>query len=1092
MRRSRSLSQFTLALVLAIPVIPIVILRAEAIAIKPLATENGVAQTVDGRKVEADRLLNLGLGQHQTGQYEAALHSWEQALLIYRSISDRNGEAQALANLGIVSQSLLQYDKATAYYQQALSNFQQVKDRDGEARAVAGLGIAYSSLSEYDKAITYYQQALPILQQVKNRNVEARVLNNIGFAHQSLLQYDKAITYYQQALPLLQQVKDRYGEAKALNNLGISYDSLSEYDKAITYYEQSLSLFQQVKDQKGAAGALIGLGNAYRSLSEYDKAIIYYEQSLSLFQQVKDQKGEAGALIGLGNAYFSLSDYEKAIAYYQQSLPLSKEVKDRNGEANALNGIGAAYRSLSDYEKAIAYYQQSLPLSKEVKDRNGEANALNNIGIVYSALSQYEKAIIYHQQALPLFQKVKDRHGEANALKNLGAAYRSLLQHDKAITYYQQALTIYQQVKDREGEARVLNALGNTYYSLSQHRKAITYYQQALTIYQQIKDRNGEAGTLTNLGNVYSSPSEYEKALAYYQQALPIFQQVKNRDGEGTLLSNLGDLLQQQQQRELAIVLYKQSVNVRETIRVGNRNLPKDSQDSYTQSVAGTYRRLADLLLAQGRLAEAQRVLELLKLQELKDFTRSDPADGKSEITLLQPERQILQKYGTLIAFGQKIYECERSGKPCKDLRDQLDEITVAFNHESNAFTRTLRERLAKDPAFLSSDQLGSTATNIVTAEPGTVLIYPLVLGSKIRLLLAVRAGEQGVVFRRMEIANVGQQKLWKTVSRFRALLQSPTSDPKELKQVSAQLYSWLIAPLEVELNNRQVHHLVFALDRATRYIPMAALFDERSQQYLIQKYAVSTILSAELTDTRDHLPVNKDQISVLALGVSKAVASFNALPNVPQELKVIVRDQANPQGIYSGLAFLDENFDYSALRDNLSHRQILHIATHGKFEPGRPENSFILPGKGKPLTIDEIQKLRNYMGDVHLVVLSACQTAVGGPDESGIEIPGISFYFLKNRVKAVIASLWLVNDSSTSQLMRQFYTNLSTGRMGKAEALRQAQISLIAGKDQSQSTSDRSSVNFSSGQGLSNESISHNLDHPYYWAPFILIGNGL
>jgi CHAT domain-containing protein len=178
-------------------------------------------------------------------------------------------------------------------------------------------------------------------------------------------------------------------------------------------------------------------------------------------------------------------------------------------------------------------------------------------------------------------------------------------------------------------------------------------------------------------------------------------------------------------------------------------------------------------------------------------------------------------------------------------------------------------------------------------------------------------------------------------------------------------------------------------------------------------------------------------------------------------------------------------------LRDNLSGNKILHIATHGKFESGRPENSFLLSGTGEELKIDQIKTLQNYMRDTHLVVLSACETALGGVDADGMEMSGISFYFLTNGAKAVIASLWLVNDASTSQLMQQFYQNLSTGKMTKSEALREAQITMIQGKIQSSNT-NRSSVNYTPGQSRNSESISRNLSHPYYWSPFILIGNGL
>lgn len=127
-----------------------------------------------------------------------------------------------------------------------------------------------------------------------------------------------------------------------------------------------------------------------------------------------------------------------------------------------------------------------------------------------------------------------------------------------------------------------------------------------------------------------------------------------------------------------------------------------------------------------------------------------------------------------------------------------------------------------------------------------------------------------------------------------------------------------------------------------------------------------------------------------------------------------------------------------------------MHVATHGKFVPGRPEDSFLELGTGEKLTIPEIEILPD-LDDVHLVVLSACETALGGPDQDGVEISGISYYFLNGGAKAVMASLWLVNDESTRLSMQQFYSHLANGTAQtpttKAMALRQAQLSLLHGK---------------------------------------------
>ncbi|HEY9794320.1 MAG TPA: CHAT domain-containing protein, partial [Leptolyngbyaceae cyanobacterium] len=154
----------------------------------------------------------------------------------------------------------------------------------------------------------------------------------------------------------------------------------------------------------------------------------------------------------------------------------------------------------------------------------------------------------------------------------------------------------------------------------------------------------------------------------------------------------------------------------------------------------------------------------------------------------------------------------------------------------------------------------------------------------------------------------------------------------------------------------------------------------------------------------------------------------------------------SDAQGIYQGSEYLNSAFTWRTLRDNLSQYQILHIATHGKFEPGSADASFLVMGDGEKLPIPKIETLKN-LGNLQLVALSACETALGGTGQDGTEIAGISFYFLNKGAKAVMASLWAVNDGSTSLLMQQFYKNLATSQqpITKAEALRQAQLSLLS-----------------------------------------------
>src|SRR5919199_929090 len=191
-------------------------------AIAKIPPPQVLAQNPAGRKAEADRLFNQGLEQFQTSQFQAALQSWQQALIVYREIKDRQSEGKALGNLGIAYLSLGDYAKAIEYAQQILAIAREIKDRQSEGKALGGLGVAYLHLGDYTKAIEYAQQQLAIAREIKNRQSEGKALSNLGGAYFNLGDYTKAIEYAQQQLAIAREIKDRESEGIALNNLGFA------------------------------------------------------------------------------------------------------------------------------------------------------------------------------------------------------------------------------------------------------------------------------------------------------------------------------------------------------------------------------------------------------------------------------------------------------------------------------------------------------------------------------------------------------------------------------------------------------------------------------------------------------------------------------------------------------------------------------------------------------------------------------------------------------------------------------------------------------------------------------------------------------
>ncbi|MEO0456540.1 MAG: tetratricopeptide repeat protein [Cyanobacteria bacterium P01_A01_bin.114] len=1091
-----------------------------------------LVETIDNPFLESDILSSMALAHEDLGEYPQALALYLRSLELHEAYmaSIVLEEAPYGGYILLLTEATLRnniagnyldtgnYEKALSFYNQALEISQTLGDRLGEAKALNNIGLVYDSLSRYDEALELYQQVLTVVRaspenddsgvstevaalrqgstdtdqtRSQYRGLEAVALSNIASVNNSRGEYSQAIAAYEEVLTVVQELNDKSREGIALNNIGTVHLSQGDYPKAIERLEQAAAIFETLGNVYGQSLVADNLGTAYSNLSEYDRGLTYHQQALAIRQEITDREGEGVTLNNIAGLYLDKGDSTQALDYYQQALAIFQALGARDSEATTLNSIGVAYSNLSEYAKALDYHQQAYTIQQDIGDREGSGTSRMNEGVVYQILGQYDQAQAAYQQALAVFQEIGAKPNEATALHNLGAVYDDLEEYQQAVTYYEQALTLRQTIGDRTGEALSLNNLGVTARNQDNSAAARQYFEQALTLAQSLEVRSEEATALRNLGQLEQDLEDYDQSDEFYQQALVIFQEIEERANVALTLADLGSLQRDRSQPEVAIAFLKRSINITETIRQELTSLSTEQQKSYADTISDTYRDLSDLLLSQGRVIEAQQVLELLKVEELRDYTRSAEVDeGEAEIALTATEQQIVDQYGSLIEFGRQVYDCQRS--QCGDIADlsqQQRQLVAQYNQQVSTIVSQIRDNRASDDAFSDPRYLSQSARAIVDAEPGTVLIYPLVMEDRLWVMWVA----QGGVVSSVEVP-VSQQELGAKVLEFRQLISTPRSDVAELQTVSKQLYDWLMPPqLRAELADNSINNLVYSLDRVTRYIPMAALYDGDS--YLLENYSISTVLSAQLTQVDKTLPPGLDGASVLALGVSDSVSGFSPLPNVPQELETIVKEGADDaNGVISGQSFLNDGFNFDALANNLFNHRILHLATHGKFESGAPSDSYLLLGNAEKLTPDEITTL--YLGDTDLVVLSACETALGGPDAEGVEIAGLGYFFLEAQASAVLASLWQVSDASTSLLMQDFYANLASGTTAspvtKSAALRQAQLSLINSEFSAEDLTSRGfSVAFVPANRAAGGTGGGTFSHPFYWAPFILIGNG-
>ncbi|MGL5195662.1 MAG: CHAT domain-containing protein, partial [Chroococcales cyanobacterium] len=288
------------------------------------------------------------------------------------------------------------------------------------------------------------------------------------------------------------------------------------------------------------------------------------------------------------------------------------------------------------------------------------------------------------------------------------------------------------------------------------------------------------------------------------------------------------------------------------------------------------------------------------------------------------------------------------------------------------------------------------------------------------------------------------------------------------------QLYQWIIAPLEPELKRLGIETTIFSMDAGLRMLPIAALHD--GEQFLVEKYSLALIPSLHLTDARYSYWRNSE---VLAMGLSE-FADQHPLPAVPVEIDTIVNQ------LWPGAAFLNEAVTLDKLQELRRQEPfgIIHLATHGQFNSGARDNSY-LQLWGEKLHLDRMQELKWNDPPVELLVLSACRTAIGDL-EAEFGFAGLA---VQAGVKSAVASLWYANDAGTLGLMSEFYHNLRSAPI-KAEALRRAQIAMIGG----QVHLNNGALVGSFGNVELPPSLSRlgnrELRHPYFWAGFTMIGS--
>jgi CHAT domain-containing protein len=989
---------------------------------------------------------------------------------------------------------------------------------DGLLSSVASAQTNQENLPLKDQ-IAQHEQRLADAAAAKQYRFEVAELNTLGSLYRQAGNMQKALDDCNQALQFEKMGNSETGQAITQGIIGRIYSDMGQEQKALDLFAQTLTTWRQSGSQAGEALALTNMGRSYSNLAQEDKALEVLNQALPLWRQAANRNGEASALDMMGKVYADMSQGAKSLEALNQALVIWRETGERAGEALSLNNMGRAYSDLGQKAKTLESYNQALSIWKEIGNLQGQASSLDDLGRVYSDLGQKQTALDYFNQGLPAWRESGNRNGVALDLNDIGRAHADLGQPQQALDFYNQSLAMWREVGNRRGEATTMSNLGRAYIDLGQPDKSLEIQLQSLPVWREVKESRGEAMALGLIGMAYAKLGQPQTAFPYSLAALTMAEAAGDPDMQGGIDTAMMVGFQKQNRPEVAIFFGLDAVNSYQQIRKNISGLDKDLQAGFAQSRASTYRILAELLVETGRLGEAEQVLDLLKEQELKDVVRgaSEDAAAKVEPLKLSAAQQRAQseldsqQQKTMVLEDLSLHYAALKSKTARtdgeeaQLKQMAASLQKGIGEIADYFTNTVWAELERKPVGNQSTDLSSEDARQSYLQNTLTKLGTRVVG--IRILL----GENHVYAIVVTATTRKKIELKATPAELRSkvfeVLETMAARNADPKPGLAQLYAMVVAPVEGELKTLEaqpaaqgsVPTLLWSLDDALRYLPMAALYD--GHQYMLERFR-NVLFTPESYGHMTDLPLAKGSApSVLAMGLAKSYGGLPPLPGVMPELDSVVHDPAVPEshGLMEGKLLGNDQFTLAALKAELGEGTgfpVVHIASHFVVETGSGDEPYLMLGgetsgeaAGYKWNLSEMEHSAVAFHGTRLLTLSACSTAKDYKTRDGTEMDSLGMIAQQKDAEAVLATLWDVNDASTSRLMSDFYSRwLKNPADGKAEALRQAQLALLKGT--SASADGRSQRGFEAVGGPAPTGTQAGYSHPFYWAPFVLIGN--
>ena len=821
-------------------------------------------------------------------------------------------------------------------------------------------------------------------------------------------QFTGAIALLQQAVNSFKASEDTLNQAMALSNLSLAYQQLGQWDKAEDAIASSLNLLgYSVKKRAGGAGAEI--------------------QNLQVLAQALDIQGRLQ--LAQGKTELALTTWRQAANIYVKLKDYAGLTRNQINQAQALQTLGH-YRQA---QKTLTQVQQSL---QKQPNSDLKATGLRSLANVYRVVGNLKTSHQILEESLDVAKQLQSPQAIADTLLSLGNTVRAQKDTQAALKFYQQAASASPTTR-LQSQLNQLSLLVETQQWENSQALWLQIQPQIanlppsrMAVYAQI---NLAQSLIQLKENITTNSVSWQAIAKLLAVAVQQAKSLGDKRAEAYAVGSLGSLYEQSQQWNEAEKLTQQALFLAQAIDAS------DIAYRWQWQLGRIFRDQGNIQAAIAAYTQAVKNLEFLR----KDLVAINPQVQFNFRDEVEPVYRQLVDLLLRSPPDSQAQPRNESGNLVQ-ARNTIESLQLA---ELENFFRSA----CLDPKPELIDRV------VDSGDRTAAVIYSIILPERLEIVL--KLPNQILRHYATKISNTEVET---TLEQLQQYLKEPDRT-NDVQKLSARVYSWLIQPLEVELEKTQLKKLVFVLDGALRNIPMAVLYDDKQQKYLLQKYAIALTPSLQLLEPQS---LQRKKLNVLVAGLDQKREvegqEFPELKNARLELKQIQSEVPKSKEIFN------HNFTKTNIQNQLNSTpfSVVHMATHGQFSSNL-EETFILTWDQLLKIIDLDNLIRNSNSDssnaIELLVLSACETAAGD-NRAALGLAGIA---VRAGARSTLATLWSVDDRSAAILMNEFYKQLADRNLTKAEALQRAQLSLWSNPSQ-------------------------DWKRPYFWAAYTLVGNWL